>query len=194
MLAGAYLAEEYPIKADVVIGVPDSGLVAAKGYALASGIPYNDGFVKNRYIARTFIKPTQSSREAAVKLKLNPLRSTVSAKTRRHDRRLSRPGHNIRPDHQAPAGRRGQGGSHALLRAEVHQPCYFGTDIPSKKELFACNHTTEEMCEIIGADSLGFLSLNNLHKIAPDAKCGFCDACFSENYPISGISEGKCCG
>ena len=194
MLAGSYLAEEYPIAADVVIGVPDSGLVAAKGYALASGIPYNDGFVKNRYVARSFIKPTQASREMAVKLKLNPLRSTVSGK------RV------VMIDDSVVRGTT-SGQIIKLLRdagaREVHMlssapkfisPCYFGTDIPSKSELFACSHTTEEMRRIIGADSLGFLSLKNLHKIAPDSKCGFCDACFSENYPISVSGERKCCG
>ena len=194
MLAGAYLAEEYPLTADVVIGVPDSGLVAAKGYAQASGIPYNDGFVKNRYVGRTFIKPTQASREMAVKLKLNPLRSTVSGK------RV------VMIDDSVVRGTT-SGQIIKLLRdagaREVHMlssapkfisPCYYGTDIPSKSELFACSYTTEEMRQIIGADSLGFLSLNNLHKIAPDSKCGFCDACFSENYPIPGISERKSCG
>lgn len=195
MLAGAALAEEFPIEADVVIGVPDSGLVAAKGYALASGIPFTDGFVKNRYIGRTFIKPDQASREIAVRLKLNPLRATVSGK------RV------IMIDDSVVRGTT-SGQIIKLLRdagaTEVHMlssapkfisPCYFGTDIPSKNELFACNHTTEEMRQIIGADSLGFLSVSSLSKIAPNAKCGFCDACFTENYPISVIDdEGKCCG
>lgn len=196
MLAGALLAEEHPVEADVVIGVPDSGLVAAKGYAAASGIPYNDGFIKNRYVARTFIKPDQASREIAVRLKLNPLRATVSGK------RV------VLIDDSVVRGTT-SGQIIRLLRdagaKEVHMlssapkfisPCYFGTDIPSKKELFACLHTTEEMREIIGADSLGFLSVENLRKIAPDAKCGFCDACFTENYPIAvkDDEEGKCCG
>ncbi len=184
MLAGAYLAEEYPINADVVVGVPDSGLVAAKGYALASGIPFNDGFIKNRYVARSFIKPTQADRAMAVKLKLNPLRSTVEGK------RV------VMIDDSVVRGTT-SGQIIRLLRdagaKEVHMlssapkfisPCYFGTDIPSKNELFATSHTTEEMRRIIGADSLGFLSIKNLHKIAPDSRCGFCDACFTESYPI----------
>ncbi len=191
MLAGAYLAREHPIDADVVIGVPDSGLVAAKGYALASGIPYNDGFVKNRYVARTFIKPTQESREMAVKLKLNPLKATVAGK------RV------VMIDDSVVRGTTSSQIIKLLRDAgakEVHMlssapkfisPCYFGTDIPSKNELFACSHTTEEMCRIIGADSLGFLSIENLSKIAPNAKCGFCDACFTENYPISEIKHGR---
>ena len=184
MLAGLYLAKEHPIDADIVIGVPDSGLVAAKGYAMASGIPYNDGFVKNRYVARTFIKPTQESREMAVKLKLNPLKATVSGK------RV------VMIDDSVVRGTT-SGQIIKLLRdagaKEVHMlssapqfisPCYYGTDIPSKNELFACNHTTEEMCRIIGADSLGFLSVESLGKIAPHSIRGFCDACFTENYPI----------
>ncbi len=185
LLAGACLAKEHPIDADVVVGVPDSGLVAAKGYAMASGIPYNDGFVKNRYIGRTFIKPTQAEREMAVRLKLNPLRSTISGK------RV------ILIDDSVVRGTT-SGQIIKLLRdagaKEVHMlssapkfigPCYFGTDIPSKNELFACSHTTEEMCRIIGADSLGFLSIESLKKIAPNTKCGLCDACFTENYPIT---------
>lgn len=194
MLAGAYLANDYPIEADVVIGVPDSGLVAAKGYAMASGIPYNDGFVKNRYVGRSFIKPTQASRAMAVKLKLNPLRSTVSGK------RV------VMIDDSVVRGTT-SGQIIKLLRdagaTEVHMlssapkfisPCYFGTDIPSKEELFACQYSTEEMCRIIGADSLGFLNLEHLQKIAPNSTCGFCDACFTENYPVCGVSDGKCCG
>jgi amidophosphoribosyltransferase len=190
MLAGMSLAREYPIDADVVIGVPDSGLVAAKGYAMASGIPYNDGFVKNRYVARTFIKPTQESRETAVKLKLNPLRATVSGK------RV------VMIDDSVVRGTT-SGQIIKLLRdagaKEVHMlssapkfisPCYFGTDIPSKNELFACKYSTEEMCRIIGADSLGFLSVESLGRIAPNSKCGFCDACFTEHYPITELQCG----
>ena len=184
ILAGRQLAREHPIDADVVIGVPDSGLVAAKGYSLESGIPYNDGFIKNRYIGRTFIKPVQRSREEAVKIKLNPLRATIDGK------RV------VVIDDSIVRGTT-VGQIIGLLRGagarEVHvlssapkfiSPCYFGTDIPSKDELFACNHTTEEMLRIIGADSLGFLSLAGLDIITPDSTCGFCDACFTGNYPI----------
>ena len=184
ILAGRCLAKEHPVQADVVIGVPDSGLNAAKGYAMESGIPYNDGLIKNRYIGRTFIQPGQANREQAVKLKLNPLRSTIAGK------RV------VVIDDSIVRGTT----SNQLVRLlrdagakEVHMlssapmfiaPCYFGTDIPSKKELMACNHTLDEMRELIGADSLGFLSVDSLRKIAPECRCGFCDGCFTEHYPL----------
>lgn len=184
ILAGRYLAREHPLDADVVIGVPDSGLIAAKGYALESGTPYRDGLIKNRYIGRTFIQPDQASREQAVKLKLNPLRSTVAEKrvvviddsivrgtTSNQLVRLLR-----------EAGAREV---HMLSSAPMFiSPCYFGTDIPSRDELLACGHTPEEMRELIGADSLGFLSVDSLRKIAPQCACGFCDGCFTGRYPI----------
>jgi len=186
LYAGRRLAQEHPREADVVIGVPDSGLIAAKGYSLATGIPYNDGFVKNRYIGRTFITPWQLSREEAVKLKLNPLRATVGGK------RV------VMIDDSIV---RGTTVVHiiGLLRdagaTEVHvlssapkfiSECYYGTDIPSREALFAYNLSTEEMRQKIGADTLGFLSIESLDTIAPDIKCGFCDACFTEKYPVPG--------
>ncbi len=184
MLAGKYLAQEYPVDADVVIGVPDSGLSAAMGYARETGIPYGIGFVKNKYIGRTFIEPTQAMRENAVRIKLNVLRSTVEGK------RV------VMVDDSVVRGTTSKR-IVALLRKfgakEVHvrssappfmYPCYFGTDVPSKEQLIATGHTLDEMCEIIGADSLGFLSIENLKKIIPNAKCGFCDGCFSGKYPI----------
>ncbi|MDR2357999.1 MAG: amidophosphoribosyltransferase [Oscillospiraceae bacterium] len=184
LLAGKYLAREYPIDADVVVGVPDSGLVAAKGYAIEAGIPYNDGFIKNRYVARTFIRPGQQSREKAVRLKLNPLRATVEG------RRV------VMIDDSIVRGTT----SNRIIRLlrdagalEVHllssapkfvSPCYFGTDIPDKENLIAVRYTTEEMCGILGADSIGFLSVDSLNKITPDSPRGFCDACFTERYPL----------
>lgn len=185
ILAGRYLAREHPIDADVIIGVPDSGLHAAKGYALESGIPYNDGLVKNRYIGRTFIQPGQENREASVRLKLNALRSTIAG------RRVVVIDDSIvrgTTSSQLVKLIRDAGAKevHMLSSAPMFiAPCYFGTDIPSKGELFACNHGLEEMRQLIGADSLGFLSVENLRKIAPDCTCGFCDGCFTEKYPIS---------
>ena len=185
ILAGHCLAREYPIDADVVIGVPDSGLAAAKGYSLAAGIPCNDGFIKNRYIGRTFIQPVQSIREEAVKIKLNPLRATVSGK-----RVIMIDDSIVRGTTIIPTIRllreAGAKEVHVLSSSPMFiSPCYFGTDVPSKDELFACNHSLEDMRVVIGADSLGFLSLESLSKIAPNSKCGFCDACFTERYPVS---------
>ena len=182
--AGRRLAFEYPIDADIIIGVPDSGLVAAKGYSFASGIPYNDGFIKNRYIGRTFIQPAQASREEEVKIKLNPLRASVK------DKRI------IVIDDSIVRGTtlvqkigllRNAGAKeiHVLTASpKFISPCCYGTDIPSRDVLFAYNYSTDEMRRIIGADSLGFLSIEGLASIAPDSKCGFCDACFTENYPV----------
>ena len=182
--AGAFLAMQAPVDADIVIGVPDSGLSAAQGYSEYSGIPIDTGFIKNKYIARTFIKPTQGAREVAVKMKLNVLKSAVQCK------RV------IMVDDSIVRGTT-SGRIVKLLRdagaKEVHVrisapafkwPCFFGTDIPDRDLLIANNHTTEETRKIINADSLEYLSLENLHNIAPNSSCGFCDACFTGNYPV----------
>ena len=182
--AGRLLAREFPVEADVVIGVPDSGLDAAMGFAEESGIPYGVGLVKNRYIGRTFITPGQESREQAVRIKLGALASCVAGK------RV------VRVDDSIVRGTTSKQIVSLLREAgatEVHMyssappfiaPCYFGTDIPDRDALIACNYTQEEMREMIGADSLHFLSLEALHQIAPQADCGFCDGCFTGTYPI----------
>ena len=182
--AGRFLAREHHIYADVIVGVPDSGLVAAKGYSIATGIPYNDGFIKNRYIGRTFITPIPLSREEAVKIKLNPLRATVGGKrVVMIDDSIVRGTtviQIIRLLREAGAKE-----IHVLSSApKFISPCFYGTDIPSKEVLFAHKYSTSEMCDILGADSVGFLSLESLNKIAPDSKCGFCSACFTEDYPV----------
>lgn len=184
ILAGRCLAKEHPVDADVVIGVPDSGISAAMGFALESGIPYGIGFIKNKYIGRSFIEPTQSMRENAVRIKLNVLQSTVEGK------RV------VMVDDSIVRGTTSKR-IVSLLRKfgakEVHvrssappftDPCYFGTDVPSKEQLIATNRTLDEMCEIIGADSLGFLSVEALKDIIPDAGCEYCDGCFCGKYPI----------
>lgn len=182
--AGRLLAREFPVEADVVIGVPDSGLDAAMGFAEESGIPYGVGLVKNRYIGRTFITPGQESREQAVRIKLGSLASCVAGK------RV------VMVDDSIVRGTTSKQIVSLLREAgatEVHMyssappfiaPCYFGTDIPDRDALIACNYTQEEMREMIGADSLHFLSLEALHQIAPQADCGFCDGCFTGTYPI----------
>ena len=182
--AGRILAREHPVDADLVIGVPDSGLAAAVGYALEAGIPNETGLIKNRYIGRTFIQPVQSQRENSVRIKLNALKNTIEGK------RIVMIDDSI--VRGTTCGRIVQ-----LLKSagakEVHVrisappflwPCYFGTDIPSREQLVSYKHTIEETRELIGADSLGYLSLENVRQIAPDAKCGFCEACFSGVYPL----------
>ena len=183
-LAGRALAKEYPVDADVVIGVPDSGLSAAMGYSEGSGIPYGTGFVKNRYIGRTFIQPTQAMRENSVRIKLNVLKSTVEGK------RV------VMVDDSIVRGTTSKRIVNLLRRAgatEVHvrsaapaflYPCYFGTDVPSRDQLIACNYTMDEIRDMIGADSLGFLSTEALNHITPNSSCGFCTGCFTGKYPI----------
>ena len=182
--AGRLLAQEYPAEADVVIGVPDSGLDAAMGYAEASGIPYGVGLVKNRYIGRTFITPGQESREQAVRIKLGALASCVAGK-----RVVMIDDSIVRgtTSRQIVSLLREAGATAVHMRSSAPPfiaPCYFGTDIPDRKNLIACHHSVEEIRDMIGADSLGFLSLESLHKIAPQASCGFCDGCFTGNYPV----------
>lgn len=182
--AGRLLAQEHPAEADVVIGVPDSGLDAAMGYAEASGIPYGVGLVKNRYIGRTFITPGQESREQAVRIKLGALASCVAGK-----RVVMIDDSIVRgtTSRQIVSLLREAGATAVHMRSSAPPfiaPCYFGTDIPDRKNLIACHHSVEEIRDMIGADSLGFLSLENLHKIAPEANCGFCDGCFTGNYPV----------
>ncbi|MCL2036813.1 MAG: amidophosphoribosyltransferase [Oscillospiraceae bacterium] len=182
--AGMFLAQEHPVEADIVVGVPDSGLDAALGYSRESGIPYGIGFIKNKYIGRTFIQQTQSDRVSAVKLKLNPLAESVKGK------RV------VIVDDSIVRGTttgiivellREAGASEVHVRISsppfVH-PCYFGTDIKDRESLIACRMSLAEVCEWINADSLGYLSLEHVSKLAPEAECGLCDGCFSGNYPI----------
>lgn len=184
MLAGKYLAQEYPADADVVIGVPDSGLSAAMGYANELGIPYGIGFVKNKYIGRTFIQPSQAMRENSVRIKLNVLRSTVDGK------RV------VMVDDSIVRGTtskrivqllRNFGAKEVHVRSSAPPfmyPCYFGTDIPSRDSLIACKYDMKGICDFIGADSIGFLSLDALKKIIPNAGCTYCNGCFSGKYPV----------
>ena len=182
--AGAFLALEHPVQADVVIGVPDSGLDAALGYARQSGIPYGMGFIKNKYIGRTFISPTQALRESEVSIKLNPIRSVVAGKrVVLIDDSIVR-GTTCRRtiDRLRKAGAR-------EIHMRVSAPpfvseCYYGTDIDDKDKLIATHHSVEEIAKIIGVDSLGYLSLENVVKLA-DSTSGFCTACFGGGYPTA---------
>lgn len=182
IVAGKALAQSYPVEADLVVGVPDSGLVAAMGYSQQSGIAYGTAFHKNSYVGRTFIKPKQSERVSSVKIKLNVIPEVVKGK------RI------VMVDDSIVRGTTCANIIKMLKKAgatEVHvrissppflHPCYFGTDVPSNEQLIAHSHTTEEIREMIGADSLGYMEVEKLKDMVGDLK--FCDACFTGNYPM----------
>lgn len=181
--AGEILYQEHPVDADVVIGVPDSGLDAALGFAHASGIPYETGFSKNKYIARTFIQPAQSMRENAVRMKLNVIASVVKDKSVvMVDDSIVRGTTSARI--VALLKEAGAKQVHVRISAPPFvSPCYYGTDIDSKKNLIACKYSNEEICKMIGADSLGYLSIEGAKQMAKHTGCEFCVGCFSEHYP-----------
>lgn len=181
--AGRILYETFPVEADVVIGVPDSGLDAALGYSKASGIPYGIGLIKNKYIGRTFIAPGQENRMDKVRIKLAPIIDTVK------DKRV------VLIDDSIVRGTTSQRIVNLLRQAgakEIHffvtappfkHPCYYGTDIDSAENLIACRHTHEEIRVLVGADSLGYFPLERLSELCDGL--GYCDACFSGTYPTA---------
>ena len=181
--AGEFLAQNYKIDADVVIGVPDSGLDAAIGYALASGIPYEIGFIKNKYIGRTFIAPQQKHREERVRIKLNVVKSVVDGK-----RVVLVDDSIVRGTTSARIVKllRDAGAKEVHMLSSAPQflnPCYYGTDIDSRANLIAVQHNLEEMTKIIGVDSLGFLTIEQAKQIAGGNPDDYCIACFDGNYP-----------
>ncbi len=187
MLAGKYLAMDSPVEADLVVGVPESGNVAALGYSLQSGIPYGTAFVKNAYVGRTFIKPKQKSRESSVQVKLNAIREAVEGK------RI------IMIDDSIVRGTTSDRIVKMLRDAgakEVHMrvssppflwPCYFGTDVPAREQLIAYNRSIQEICDIIGTDSLDYLKLERLEEIVNHL--GICKGCFTGKYPMEPPTE-----
>lgn len=187
ILAGKFLAMDSPVEADLVVGVPESGNCAAMGYALQSGIPYGTAFVKNAYVGRTFIKPKQKTRESSVQVKLNALKEVVNGK------RI------IMIDDSIVRGTTSDRIVKMLREAgakEVHMrvssppflwPCYFGTDVPAREQLIAYNHSVEEICKIIGTDSLGYLRLERLDEIVNGL--GVCKGCFTGKYPMEPPTE-----
>lgn len=185
MRAGAFLAQEHPVDADIVIGVPDSGLDAALGYAYESGIPYGIGFIKNRYIGRSFIQPNQNQREDAVKIKLNAVKENINGK-----RVIMIDDSIVRGTTCARIVRllREAGATEVHMRVSspaFKYPCFFGTDVDSQENLIACKFdTVEEIAKEIGVDSLGYLSVEATKKLADNSCCGFCDGCFTGSYPI----------
>jgi amidophosphoribosyltransferase len=187
ILAGRFLAQDSPVDADLVTGVPESGNAAALGYSLESGIPYGTAFVKNTYVGRTFIKPKQSSRESSVQVKLNALREAVAGK------RV------IMIDDSIVRGTTSDRIVRMLREAgatEVHVrisappflwPCYFGTDIPAREQLIAYNRSIEEIRQIIGADSLGYLEMDRLSQMVHGLP--ICKGCFTGEYPVAPPEE-----
>ena len=187
--AGKVLFEEHPVEADVIVGVPDSGLGAAHGFAAASGIPLVDGFMKNRYVGRTFIAPSQGLRELAVHLKLNPIRSQIKGK------RV------IMIDDSIVRGTTSRRIVNLLREAgatEVHvrvssppvkYSCYFGIDTPERENLIASTHSLDEIRDLICADSVGYISREGLLSTFKGARCEFCTGCFTGNYPVEIVDE-----
>lgn len=187
ILAGKYLAMDCPVEADIVTGVPESGNCAAMGYSMESGIPYGTAFVKNSYVGRTFIKPGQKSRESAVRVKLNPVKEVVEGK------RV------IMIDDSIVRGTTSDRIVKMLRDAgakEVHvrissppflHPCYFGTDVPASEQLIAHNRTIDEIRQMIGADSLGYLEMGRLEEIVGGR--GICKGCFTGTYPLTPPSD-----
>jgi amidophosphoribosyltransferase len=181
---GESLSQQAPVEADIVMGVPESGIPAAEGYARASGIPYAQGLVKNRYIGRTFIAPTQELRALGVRMKLNPLRDSIEGN------RL------IVVDDSIVRGTTTRSMVKMLREAgaaEVHMrissppyrwPCFYGMDTGSPGELLAANLSVEEIRDYLGVDTLSYLSLERLHESTGAAKAGFCSACLTGEYPI----------
>lgn len=184
IMAGKILAQMHPVEADIVVGVPDSGNVAAMGFAAQMGIPYGVAFIKNSYVGRTFIKPKQSVRESSVRIKLNVLKEVVKGK------RV------VMVDDSIVRGTTSERIVRMLKSAgatQVHvrissppflYPCYFGTDVPSCDQLIAHNNTIDEICSMLGADSLGYLDGQRLHELIEGDR-GYCDACFSGKYPVA---------
>ena len=180
---GRMLAREHPVEADMVIGVPDSGLPPAEGYAHESGIPFGEGLVKNRYVARTFIEPTQELRAMGVRMKLNPLRDNIAGK-----RLVVIDDSIVRGTTMVQLVRmlRAAGAKEIHVRInspEVAWPCFYGIDTDVQAQLISANKTAEEICEFIGADSLGFLSVEGLLQCVPVG--GYCCACFTGEYPVA---------
>jgi amidophosphoribosyltransferase len=182
-MLGRLLAREHPVKADMIVPVPDSGVPAAIGFSLESGIPFRMGLIRNHYIGRTFIEPSQAIRNFGVKLKLNPVRSMIAGK------RV------VLVDDSIVRGTT----SRKLVRMvreagakEVHMrvscpptvsPCYYGVDTPTKEELIASSNSPEEIRKFLGADSLGYLSLGGLREAVGDQEGKFCSSCYTGVYP-----------
>jgi amidophosphoribosyltransferase len=182
---GRILAREHPVNADLIVPVLDSGNTAALGYAEEIGIPYEQAMIRNHYVRRTFIEPAQSIRHFGVKVKHNAVKKILQGKrVVLVDDSIVRGTTLIK----LVAMLRNAGATEVHLRISSPPtigPCYYGIDTPTREELIANDHTVDEICEIIGADSLRYLSLEGLRTSARSLKGGFCDGCFSDEYPVA---------
>ncbi|MBW3664919.1 MAG: amidophosphoribosyltransferase [Actinobacteria bacterium] len=182
---GRVLAREAPVEADLVIPVPDSGTAAAAGYAEEAGLPYAEGLVKNRYVGRTFIQPTQSLRQLGIRLKLSPVREVIDG------RRLVVVDDSIvrgNTSRQLVRMLREAGAERIHMRITsppILNPCYYGIDMATRAQLVASDLTVDEVCEFIGADSLHYVSLDGLIGATPTPRERLCRACFDGEYPIA---------
>ena len=184
-MLGRFLAREHPAEADLVVPVPDSGVPAATGFAEESGIPMKIALIRNHYVGRTFIEPTQAIRDFGVKLKLNPVRSLLEGK------RV------VLVDDSIVRGTTSRMIVRIVREAGAHEihmriscpptasPCFYGIDTPTKKELIAATHSVEEIRQYLGADTLGYLSLEGLRRAVGDTQGHFCNACYTSNYPTA---------
>lgn len=187
ILAGKFLAMDSPVEADLVVGVPESGNVAALGYSLQSGIPYGQAFVKNAYVGRTFIKPKQKTRESSVQVKLNALKEAVKGK-----RVIMIDDSIVRGTTSDRIVRmlRAAGAKEVHMRVsspEFLWPCYFGTDVPARDQWIAYNRSVEEIRQIIGSDSLAYLKEERLEELT--GGLGICKGCFTGKYPLEPPTE-----
>ena len=185
---GRQLAREAPADADIVVPVPDSGVTAAMGYAAESGIPFRFGLIRNHYVGRTFIEPSQSVRDFGVKLKLNPVRSLLEGK-----RVVLIDDSIVRGTTSRKIVRmiRSAGAKEVHMRISCPptiSPCFYGVDTPSKKQLIAANKSVDEIREFIGADSLSYISLDGLKKACGEGEhTTYCSACYTGNYPTQWV-------
>jgi amidophosphoribosyltransferase len=188
---GEILARESPVEADLVIAVPDSGNPAARGYARASGIDQDDGFVKNRYVARTFIQPGQELRKHGLRMKFNPLPEVVGGK------RLVVVDDSIvrgNTTRQIVKMLRDAGASEVHMRISappIRHPCHYGIDMSTREEMIAHGRTEAEVAAELGADSLAYLSLAGVYEAIGGTRDTHCDACFSGDYPLENTGESQ---
>src|SRR5947209_5104421 len=188
---GEALWREAPVEADVVIPVPDSGNAAARGLARASGLPQDDGFIKNRYVARTFIQPGQELRRHGLRLKFNPLPEVVGGK------RLIVVDDSIvrgNTTRQIVKMLRDAGAAEIHLRISappIKHPCHYGIDMSTREEMIAHGRTAEEIAAELGADSLHYLSLGGVYEAIGQTRATHCDACFSGSYPLRGSEDAQ---